>query len=167
MILHLGEAQAERLRQMDPNMTVQPYEYGEKFDVPGTVFPHDATNFPEWNRDNYGPIYVPKQGDEIQLSPSTISLYKRIIEVYEGNELQINGNQYVINGEATNTYTIQQDYFWMMGDNRHNSEDSRIWGFVPETHVVGRPVIIWFSTKDGSIAKGINWKRIFKGASKI
>jgi signal peptidase I len=167
MILHLSEKQAAMLKQMDPNITVQPYEYGEKFDKPGTVFPHDATHFPEWTRDNFGPIYIPKKGDVVKLTPETIHLYKRIIQVYEDNDLQIKGDQYIINGEATDEYTIQMDYYWMMGDNRHNSEDSRIWGFVPATHVVGRPVIIWFSTKNGSISNGINWKRIFKNAARI
>jgi len=167
MILHLSAKQADQLSQMDPNMTVTPFEYGEKYDTPGTVFPHDGTTYPTWNRDNYGPIYIPKEGDVLKLTPQTINQYRRLIEVYEDNDLVINGDQYTINGEATSEYTVQQDYYWMMGDNRHNSEDSRIWGYVPETHVVGRPVIIWFSTKDGSIAKGIRWKRLFKGASKI
>jgi signal peptidase I len=85
--------------------------------------------------------------------------------VYEGNTLEENGNEIIINGKAVDSYTFKMNYYWMMGDNRHNSEDSRVWGFVPEDHIVGKPLFIWFSTKEGSISKGINWKRIFKNAS--
>lgn len=165
-IFYLGKEEAERIKSADPSANIEPFEYGELYDKPGVVFPHDAENYPEWNRDNYGPIYIPKAGVTTKLTPQNIKMYKRIIQVYEGNDLQIKGNQFIINGTPTDEYTFQQNYYWMMGDNRHNSEDSRIWGYVPERNIVGRPLIIWFSTKNGSIGNGVNWKRIFKNAAK-
>jgi signal peptidase I len=92
-------------------------------------------------------------------------MYERIIRVYEGNELIVQNGKFILNGSETTSYTFKQNYYWMMGDNRHNSEDSRVWGYVPENHVVGKPLFIWFSTKNGSMANGINWDRIFKSAS--
>ncbi len=89
-----------------------------------------------------------------------IELYERIINVYEGNELKINGNEIFINGRPTNEYTFKMNYYWMMGDNRHNSADSRAWGFVPEDHIVGKPLFVWLSIGK----KGIRWNRFFKAA---
>ncbi|MEO0340381.1 MAG: signal peptidase I [Bacteroidota bacterium] len=166
-VYHLSFQQAEKIKQSDPNIVVQKFPYGEQSDAPGLVFPHDAENYPDWNRDNYGPIYIPKKGTTVKLTPKTINFYRRIIDVYEENDIQVSGDKYIINGQETDEYTFQQNYYWMMGDNRHNSEDSRFWGPVPEKNIVGRPLVIWFSTKDGSIGKGINWNRIFKNASKI
>ncbi len=130
------------------------------------LFPHDPENFKDNSVDNYGPLYVPAKGASVIITPNTIAPYKRIISVYENNDLKIENGRVYINGKETTTYTFQQDYYWMMGDNRHNSEDSRVWGFVPHDHVVGKPLFIWFSTKDGSAAKGINWDRIFSSADK-
>lgn len=124
------------------------------------VFPH-SPNF-AWNEDNYGPIEIPAQGKSVQISVENLPLYRRIIEVYENNSLKINGNDIFINGKKATSYTFQQDYYWMMGDNRHNSEDSRFWGFVPFDHIVGKPVLIWMSI-DGN-ASGldkIRWNRLF------
>ena len=130
------------------------------------LFPHDPENFKNNSVDNYGPLYVPAKGASVIITPETIAPYKRIISVYEGNDLKIANGRIYINGKETTKYTFQQDYYWMMGDNRHNSEDSRVWGFVPHDHVVGKPLFIWFSTKYGSATNGINWGRIFSSADK-
>jgi len=132
----------------------------QKKGVPGDVFPHVASL--GWNIDNFGPIYIPKQGQTVEINKQSLPLYKRIIEEYEDNNLSVKGDEIKINGELTNTYTFKQDYYWMMGDNRQNSLDARAWGFVPFDHVVGKPVFIWFSWEQN--AKGINkirWNRLF------
>jgi signal peptidase I len=121
----------------------------------GYTFPNDIVHFP-WTADNFGPIRIPKKGEQVQLNDSTIELYRRIIEGYEQQKLTTQNGQYFINGKAANTYTIQQNYYWMMGDNRHRSQDSRYWGFVPETHIVGRAALIWFS-----YSQSIRWNRLF------
>lgn len=127
---------------------------------PERLFPHDPKHFPGWTIDNFGPIYIPKAGETVKISPSNIALYERIIDVYEGNDYEKKNGKIFINGKETTEYTFKMDYFWMMGDNRHNSEDSRVWGFVPMDHVVGRPLFIWFSLREGTLSKGINWGRI-------
>jgi signal peptidase I len=125
-------------------------------------FPHDPHL--KWNVDNYGPIIIPKAGMTIKLDSLTFPVYRRVIEVYEKNKLEIRDNDFIINGKKTNTYTFKQNYYWMMGDNRHNSEDSRFWGFVPEDHIVGKALFIWMSTDSaGSFLNSIRWSRIFKG----
>ncbi|MCL2417311.1 MAG: S26 family signal peptidase [Bacteroidales bacterium] len=125
------------------------------------VFPHDE-RFP-WNVDNLGPIFIPQRGSTIEISLENLPLYYRIITTYEGNHLEVRGEQIFINGELATTYTFQMDYFWMMGDNRHNSADSRNWGFVPEDHVVGRPVFTWLSLdRDRSFPRNIRWHRMFR-----
>jgi len=116
----------------------------------------------DWTRDNYGPIYIPRKGATISLNMDNLSIYQRAIVNYENNELQVKDSVIYINGEKSNTYTFKMNYFWMMGDNRHNSEDSRFWGFVPEDHIVGKPIFIWLSLdKDKSFINSIRWKRIF------
>lgn len=134
--------------------------------VDPTLFPHDKKHFGKWSVDNFGPIYIPKKGTTTPLSFENLALYRRIIQVYENNDLDVKDGKIFINGEVASEYTFQQDYYWAMGDNRHNSEDSRAWGFVPADHIVGKPLFIWFSTKNGSISNGINWNRIFSSASK-
>jgi signal peptidase I len=121
-----------------------------------------------WNRDNYGPLWVPKKGATLALNSYNLPIYERIIRVYEHNTLEVRGNEYFINGKSTKTYTFKMDYYWMMGDNRHNSADSRYWGFVPEDHVVGRPVLVWLSLdKDkGWFGGKIRWNRFFKNAER-
>ena len=117
-----------------------------------------------WTRDNYGPVWIPKKGASLKLTMDNIALYERPIRVYEGNDLQIKGGKIYINGKEAHTYTFKMDYYWMMGDNRHNSLDSRYWGFVPEDHVVGKPICIWWSSNpDG----GIRWNRLFKFVDNI
>ena len=124
------------------------------------IFPHDP-NY-NWNVDFFGPLYVPEAGKTIDINLDVLPLYKRVITEYEGNSLQIKGNQILINGDVSSTYTFKQDYYWMMGDNRHNSIDARRWGFVPFDHVVGKPVFIWMSW-DG--IKNPRWERFFTTVS--
>jgi len=119
------------------------------------TYPYDT--FHNWTTDNFGPLWIPKKGASITLQPSNIELYKRAIENYEGNKFEIINGKYIINGKETTTYTFKYDYYWMMGDNRHRSQDSRYWGFVPETHVVGKASFIWFSWENGP-----RFSRIFK-----
>ncbi len=115
-----------------------------------------------WNLDNFGPIWVPKKGVTIQLSTKNLPLYNRIIEVYEENDLKVKDGQIYINGNAVKEYTFKMDYFWMMGDNRYNSADSRYWGFVPEDHVVGKASFVWLSLdKNKSFLAKIRWNRFF------
>ena len=132
------------------------------------VFPHNN----KWNSDNYGPIYVPEKGKTVALTVETLPFYKMIITDYETaengvkNELQVNGTEIKINGKVVKEYTFQQNYYWMMGDNRHNSEDSRYWGFVPENHIVGKPIFIWLSwDTNGKGLNKIRWDRVFTTVS--
>lgn len=135
---------------------VQPYifEYND-VDAQADFFPFDSVNFKN-SVDNYGPVYIPKKGITVQLNKNNLPLYKRLITVYEGHALNEVGNQIILDGKVVSSYTFKYNYYWMMGDNRHNSQDSRFWGFVPETHVVGKASMIWFSW-DG----GPRWKRLF------
>jgi signal peptidase I len=115
-----------------------------------------------WNEDNYGPIYIPKAGTSIELTPKNVALYKRVIRVYEDNVWEEKEGRIFINGTETTTYTFKQNYYWLMGDNRHNSLDSRFWGFVPEDHVVGKALFIWMSwDANGSFFSKIRWSRLF------
>lgn len=110
------------------------------------IFPHNS-RYP-WNNDNFGPITLPKAGATIKIDTTNLCLYDRVIQVYDNNKLEVKNGKIFINDKETDTYTFKQDYYFMMGDNRHNSADSRSWGFVPYDHVVGTPLFIWFSMKD-------------------
>ena len=162
----LNNEQVEKIKAFGNGTKVEPQERPEPF--PGYLFPHNPKLFGEWTVDNYGPIWIPKQGATIELNEKNLVSFGRTIKVYEHNEDFVikNGKAYM-GGQEITSYTFKQNYYWMMGDNRHNSEDSRIWGFVPAENVVGKPLFIWFSTKNGSMMNGLNWSRIFTGANKM
>ena len=121
-----------------------------------------------WTRDNYGPVWIPQKGKSITLTLDNIAIYERPIKVYENNDLEVKDGKIFINGKETNKYTFKMDYYWMMCDNRHNSADSRYWGFVPEDHIVGKPIFIWWSSDpDRSGFGGIRWHRLFRWVDNI
>ena len=136
------------------------YKNSKSYNV--SYFPNDITF--DWNEDNFGPIIIPKKGNKVELSLANLPLYKRIIREYEKNLLDVDNNTILINEVPTSSYEFKLDYYWMMGDNRYNSEDSRVWGFVPEDHIVGKPVFIWMSIEginDGFKNWKIRWDRVF------
>ena len=116
-----------------------------------------------WSVDQFGPIWIPKKGVTVALTVENLPFFDRVIEAYEGNTLSVKDGSIFINGEIATEYTFQMDYYFMMGDNRHRSADSRFWGLVPEDHVIGKPKFIWLSTeKEQSFPKSIRWNRFFK-----
>jgi signal peptidase I len=158
-VLNMDEEILAKIKAL-PGVSVERIEFQKGTD-PTYVFPNSAAVSGQWTVDEYGSIYIPKAGATVALTPQSLPFYERIIRVYEHNDLQIRDGKYFINGQETTTYTFKQDYYWMMGDNRHASEDSRIWGYVPADHIVGKPILVWFSTKNGSIFNGVNLKRLF------
>jgi signal peptidase I len=141
------------------NIDVYPPDYPDTY---MSLFPFNP--YFKWTRDNYGPLWIPEKGTTVQLDRRNISIYRRIISVYEHNDLkESEDGRIFINGKEVQSYTFKQDYYFMMGDNRHNSLDSRYWGFVPEDHIVGRPSLVWFSS-DGNykFPDNIRWRRFFK-----
>ena len=133
-----------------------------KQDETGLLYPLNGHT--GWTCDNYGPIWIPAKGDTIQLTMENLPVYERPIRIYEGNDLQVTDDgRILINGKETNEYTFKMDYYWMQGDNRHNSADSRYWGFVPEDHIVGKPIVIWLSMDPDRGGLGaIRWNRLFR-----
>lgn len=164
-IAHISDESLEKLKNNPNILEIIPLKSeAEKGDE--SIFPHHPA-YP-WNTGFFGPIYIPKAGTTVAITPETIPLYKRIIETYEGSELGIqnkitlSGNQVLLNGVSINEYTFLQDYYWMMGDNRNNSEDARHWGYVPHNHIVGKPVFIWLSLDaNKSGFSKIRWERMF------
>jgi signal peptidase I len=152
-VINMTPSEMAKVKAQPNVKSVMLYSENQK----GVTFPADDMNYP-WTIDDFGPLYIPKKGDVLPINDKTISLYRRLITTYEHNTLEEQNGKYIINGKEATTYTTKYGYYWMMGDNRHRSQDSRYWGFVPETHIVGKASLIWFSWN-----KGPRWKRLFNG----
>jgi signal peptidase I len=155
---------AEKLKKFDFIVDVKPAKF-EKGDDADRIFPYDKQY--DWSLDNFGPLYMPKKGDKIVINALSLPLYQDAIVKYEGNkDAKVENGQLLIDGNVVTEYTFKQNYYFMMGDNRHNSQDSRVWGFVPEDHILGKGLLIWWSVNPdgdmGSIFTRIRWGRIFK-----
>lgn len=158
--INLTEDEVERLRKQPQTVAVTKINYG----ADNAIFPHVESN--NWSQDNFGPIYIPKAGATVKLDAKSLPYYEQIIKNYENNDLSFVGDDIFINGEKADSYTFKQDYYWLMGDNRHNSLDARYWGYVPFDHVLGKPVMIWWSwdanaASFGEKIKSIRWNRLF------
>jgi signal peptidase I len=160
-IANLANDQVAAIKKMNGVIAIAPFVL-DKNDTRDNAFPNDTANF-KWNRDFYGPFIVPKAGQQVTLSLQNIALYQRIIVNYEHNSLDIKDGKIFINGKETTTYTFQMNYYWMMGDNRHNSADSRYFGFVPDDHIVGKAWFVWLSFGN----KGIRWNRLFRSIAHL
>ena len=159
--LNLTVKEAEEIEKQ--NWIDSTVQRNQKIKTPNLSFFPNKIPF-DWNQDNFGPIVIPKKGVTVDLDLNNLPLYKKIIVDYEKNKLETDGNSLLINGKKSTQYTFKMDYYWMMGDNRHRSEDSRFWGFVPEDHIVGKPVFLWFSIdgiNDGIRNWKVRWDRVF------
>jgi signal peptidase I len=165
-IYNIANNQLEDMKKATNVVSVNLFEEAPKGAAPQQpgewVFPLDTAHY-KWNRDNYGPIIIPKAGVTVALTRQNIELYRRVIVNYEGNTLAEQNGQFTINGKPATSYTFKMDYYWMMGDNRHNSLDSRYWGFVPEDHVVGKAWFVWLSHGDGGMLTDMRWGRLMHG----
>lgn len=158
VLINTDKETNNKIKQL-PYIVVDTPNYFPAPDPQRYMFPHDKRYY-QWSVDDYGPITIPKKGIKIPLTISNISMYERIIAIYEGNKLEVQNDVIYINGKPATEYIPKYDYYWMMGDNRHNSQDSRSWGFVPEDHIVGKPFVIFYSWD--KINKKIRWNRLLK-----
>jgi signal peptidase I len=158
-VMLLTQEAADKMTKNGFAKAIKP-QLQQPVDIPAQMWgqitwPYDTVH--KWTVDDFGPIWIPAKGATLTLTPQNYSVYERAIRTYEGNKLEVRDGKYYINDVQTNQYTFKMNYYWMMGDNRHGSQDSRYWGFVPEDHIVGSASLIWMSWD-----KGIRWKRLFK-----
>ncbi len=152
----LSEKEQEEWLRIDPSAQFTPLESRRK-----GLWPYNK-EAKTWDADNYGPIWIPKAGATVELSEDNIAFFAKAIRDYEHNDFSYGNGKYYIDGQEITSYTFKQDYYWGMGDNRHGSEDSRAWGYIPHDHIVGKPSLIWMSLHEARLKDGIHWKRLFK-----